>query len=102
MTRKNTDLKTLRTDLLNILGDPTIASASALRGAVQRWLRDATPGESLSGEILAVLSRRPLDVAGVKAALPHRRDADVSRTLHRLRRSGAVHRTPDNFFSRVA
>lgn len=100
MTRKNTDLKTLRSDLLNILGDPTLVTPAALQGAVRGWLRASAPQSSLSAELLDLL-RRPHTLDAIHAALPHRRPADISRTLHRLRRSGRVDYA-SNFFSRVA
>lgn len=93
MTQANALLRKTRVDLLDILGDPTHTTAFALLGAVRRYLRTAGPaGEPLSDELLACLSV-PHTTDALEAALPHRRRADISRTLNWLSDQSRITKT---------
>ncbi len=96
MTQSKTLLKKTRSDLLDIIGDPTYTTAFALLGAVRRYLRAAGPaGEPLSVELAKKLTT-PHSIDALASALPHRRRADISRTLRWLQQAGEVDRTTDD------
>ncbi len=82
MTPKETLLKKTRHDLLDIIGNPTHATAGALLGAVRRYLRAVGPAaEPLTDEVLPFL---PASLSELERALPHRRRADITRTVNRM------------------
>jgi hypothetical protein len=95
MSQNQTLLKQTRSDLAGILADPANQSAAQLLSAVRRYLSraGAGAGRSLADEVRSVLGPTPATGDQLHAQLPHRRPADVSRTLHRLVAAGDAVRT---------
>lgn len=89
--KNDTLLISTRNALASIIADPRHRSATQLLAAVRTYVRRAASAGAgrLDDELLAWLSQPRRD-ADINSALPHRRPADISRTLLRLQRAGRV------------